>query len=164
MAASLTIQANAVGATTKEVENAEVTADIAVKKSHEFTSGTGADQVDKIATQKMTGVTTTGTTLDVAGGITDGHGDTVTLARIKALHIVASAANTANVVVGGATNAVAIFGAAAHTISIPPGGSFTWVAPQATGVAVSGGSSDELKIAAASGTVACDVVIAGASA
>lgn len=162
MGITLDVVSNVEGKDIETVGKAEVVATISSKRAHSFAEGTGANKLEAVYTAAMTGVTTGGTTLDIAGGgLTDGHGAAVTLTKLKLIDIKASASNAGNVIIGGSTNSVGIFGDATDTIVIPPGGSFQWVAPDANGIAVGAGSSDELKVAASTGTVACDVVIGG---
>ena len=65
-----------------------------------------------------------------------------------------------------ASNGVPLFLAASDGLDVKPGGCFLWLAPDATGVAVTAGTGDLINIAnSSSGTsVTYDVVIIGASA
>ncbi len=160
--ANLDVVLNVTGKLTKSVGDIAGEGNITIKRAHAFTEGSGANQAQAVYNAKLTAVDTVGTTLDLAGGgLTDIFGDALTFTKIKAIVVDASGSNTANVVVGGATNAVNIFGAAAHTLSVGPGGSMRLTYPDANGVAVAAGSSDEFKVAAASGTVDVDVTIIG---
>lgn len=129
-----------------------------------LTSGVGADQVDKVysETKSLAG----NYDLDLSGVLLDAYGAICSFARVKLLAVFADAANTGNVVVGGAaaTQWVGPFGAAAHTVAVRPGGALLFFAPDATGWPVVGGASDFLRFAPSAGTQLCDIVIAGASA
>lgn len=133
-----------------------------------LTSGTGADQADRIWHDQRTLTASSTENLDLAGVLTDSFGATVTFARVKLLWIYAAAGNTNNVIVGGeATNGWATWvGAAAHTVTIRPGGLMFLAAPDATAYAVTAGTGDLLKIANSGGgsSVTYDVIVIGASA
>lgn len=108
--------------------------------------------------------------LDLAGSLVDALGNTVTLARVKGLVVVAAAGNTNNVILGGATSNgfVSWVGAATHTVTIRPGAAFALIAgaADATGYAVTAGTGDLLHFAnsGAGTSVTWDVFIWGASA
>lgn len=132
-----------------------------------LTNGTGADQADLIFHDTRTLSASATEDLDLAGSLTDALGSTLTFARIKAVIVAANAANTNNVnVTQPAANGVPLFLAASDGIAVRPGGVFAWVAPDATAVAVSGGTADLLTFtnSAGSTSVTYDVVIVGASA
>jgi hypothetical protein len=130
-------------------------------------SGVGANQADKVWSDQRP-IAASGTdSLDLAGVLTDVFGAAFTLARIKGLYVAAAAANVNNVnVTRPAANGVPLFLAAGDGIPVRPGGAFLWVAPDATGVAVTAGTGDLLDIVnSGAGTgVTYDIVIIGASA
>lgn len=87
-------------------------------------SGTAAGQADRIY-QKTHTIAASGTVdIDLAGGVTDPDGATFSFVKVKGLYVEAAAANTNNVVVGGAASAqwVGPFGAGTHTLAVRPGG------------------------------------------
>lgn len=133
-----------------------------------FTSGTGANQADLAFTDTRTLSSSATENLDLAGGLTDALGNTLTFASVKALIVVAAAGNTNDVVVGGAgSNAwAAPFGDATDTVKVPPGGVLVLADFGATGFAVAAGTSDILKVTnGGSGTsVSYDLLIVGDSA
>lgn len=133
-----------------------------------LTSGVGANQADRIFHDTRPLSASANEDLDLAGGVTDALGQTVTFARVKGIIVVAPSANVNNVVVGGAaTNTfVGPFGAATHTAHVRPGGWQAFVAPDATGWAVTAGTGDLLRLANSAGgsAVNYDIVIIGASA
>ena len=140
---------------------------ISVKKEFALTNGTGANQADKIFTDQRTLAAGVSEDLDLAGVLIDALGDVITFARIKALVVIAAAANPNNIVVGNAAanGFVGPFGAATHTHSVRPGGFYAWGCSDATGYPVTGGTADLLKIlAGAGGNHIYDIVIIGASA
>lgn len=133
----------------------------------ELTSGTGSGQADLIFHDQRTLAASATEDLDLAGSLADAYGTTLTFARIKAVLISAASANTNNVnVTRPASNGVPLFLAAGDGIAVRPGGAFLWVAPDATGVAVTAGTGDLLTLTNSAGStgVTYDVVIIGASA
>jgi hypothetical protein len=133
-----------------------------------LTSGTGADQADKVFWGQRTITASSNDDIDLAGVLTDPYGATMTFVKVKAILIVAAAANTNNVVVGAAaaTQFVGPFGANTHTISIGPGDMFLITRRAAAGWAVGAGSTDFLRIANSAGgtSVVYDIFIVGTSA
>jgi hypothetical protein len=125
-----------------------------------FTDGTGAGTANRVwwATRTLTASSTED--LDLAGSLTDAYGSTITFARIKALVVAASAANTNNVIVGNAaSNAVAgLFGSLTHTAVVRPGAAVAWMcgAADATGYVVTAGTADIIKIANSAGSTSVD--------
>jgi hypothetical protein len=133
-----------------------------------FSTGTGDGQTDLAFTDTRTLSASATENLDLAGGLTDALGNTLTFASIKALIVVAAAGNTNDVVVGGAaSNAwAAPFGDATDAVKVPPGGVLVLADFGATGFAVTAGTGDILKVAnGGSGTpVSYDLLIVGDSA
>jgi hypothetical protein len=131
-------------------------------------TGTGANQADKIFTDTRT-IAASGTDpLDLNGVLIDPLGATLSLLRVKLLMIRAAAANTNNVLVGGAgSNQWATWISAATTnVIVRPGGALLLFAPDATAYGVTAATGDILQIAnsGAGTSVTYDVVIIGASA
>lgn len=143
--------------------------DALVKTLHLIlTSGTGANQADRMFHDQRTLTASATEDLDLAGSLTDPlSGATMTFARIKMLLVTAASANTNNVnVTRPASNGVPLFLAASDGIPVRPGGGFLWAASDATGVAVTAGTGDLLTFtnSAGSTSVTYDVIIIGASA
>jgi hypothetical protein len=142
-----------------------------------WASGVIADAADKVYSVSITRTHASPTgDLDLAGVLTDAFGVTLTLARIKALFVIADAANVNSVVVGGGSAApittlffdyVATV-AAQPALKVRPGGMLSLIAPQATAYAVTATTADKLQIANGDedGTtsVTATVIIIGASA
>ena len=106
----------------------------------------------------------TGETLDLVGSLKNAFGLTISFSKIKVILVLAAAANTVAIRVGAAaTNQfVAWCGSATDYVTIRPGGLMLLVAQDATGYATAGGSTDNLKIVAAStATVSYDIVVLG---
>lgn len=117
--------------------------------SFNFTDGTGADQAKVAFADERTLSASSNEELDLAGGLTDLFGNTITFTKIKALLVVADAGNTNDVLVGGAgsNGFITPFGDATDVIKVKPGGLLLLVAPNATGYAVTASTGDKLKIA-----------------
>lgn len=119
-----------------------------VEKILSFTDGTGANQADILWTDQRTIAASSSETLDLAGVLSDVFGVTVAAAELVALLVYADAGNTNDVVLGDATNPLALFGGTNPTFSVKPGGFLFIAAPGAAGQATIGaGSTDELKVA-----------------
>lgn len=132
-----------------------------------WTSGTGTNQADKIWHDQRTLAASANEDLDLAGGLTDALGATLTLAELRLLMVTASSANTNNVVITRpAANGVPLFSAASDAISVRPGGVFLWAGPLDGGVTVTAGTGDLINISnsGAGTSVTYDIVIIGASA
>ena len=130
-------------------------------------AGTGANQLDLVFSDQRTLSATSSEELDLAGGLTDSFGTTLTFARIKYLYVYSASANGGLIQVGGAaTNAFVNWVAnSSDILQVRPDGAFTLSAPGATGYAVTGGAGDLLKIANTDSSEATyDIVIAGTSA
>jgi hypothetical protein len=101
----------------------------------------------------------------IGGGLLDNLGNTWAPARIKAIIVVAAAANTGNVLLRRpAANGVPFFTAAADEVPIHPGGAVVIFAPSAAGYVVTAGTGDLIDLAASAGTVTYDIYLIGASA
>lgn len=129
-------------------------------------SGTGAQQVDRLFTDRRTLAASATENLDLAGVLSDAFGAALTFAKLKAILVIADSANTNNVnVIREATNGVPAFLTAGDGVPVLPGGVFLWVAPGA-GVTVTAGTGDLLTFtnSAAGTSVTYDVYLLGTSA
>jgi hypothetical protein len=135
----------------------------------QLATGTAAGQADVMFTDTRTITASSSEDLDLVGSLTDALGTTFSPARVKALIVKAAAANTNNVVVGGAsaTQWAALLGTTG-TVVVRPGAFFAAVAgvADATGYVCAAGSTDLLKVAnSSSGTsVTYDIIVIGCSA
>ena len=133
-----------------------------------LTSGTGANQADMLWHDTRTLAASATENLDLAGVLVNGLGDTQTFARVKGLLVTAASGNTNNVHFSSAgTNGVpGLFMALGDGVVIRPGGTFLWIAPDATGAVVTAATGDLLTAlnSAAGTSVTYSVVIIGASA
>jgi hypothetical protein len=143
-------------------------APLELTQRHRLTSGTGLDAADMMWSDRRTLAASATEDLDLAASLSPHVGTgTLTFARIKALVVLASSANTNDVqVTRPASNGVPVFLAAGDGLPVKPGGSFVWVAPNAAGVAVTAATGDLITFtnSAGSTSVTYDVVIIGASA
>lgn len=131
-----------------------------------FAAGNGSGQVDKHFTDTRTIAASGSDSLDLSGSLANALGATTVFAKVLAIRVRAAAANTNNVVVGGAgsNTFTGPFADATDKISIPPGGEFTIVHPT-TGWTVTAGTGDILLIANSSSgsSVDYDIEIIGHS-
>lgn len=145
-----------------------VQAVLALSKAAALTSGTGGNQADRLFADTRTIIASGTDPLDLNGVLIDAVGTTMSLLRAKLLYIAASAANTNNVVVGGAGANTFInwVGAATHTVTVRPGGFLCLFAPDVTAYAVTAATGDIWQIAnsGAGTSVTYDVVVIGSSA
>ena len=132
----------------------------------QFAPGTGSGKADVAFSDRRTLVASATENLDLVGSLTDPLGSTATFGHVKAIYIVASAANTNNVILGGAASNAFLgpFGGTTPTASIPPGGFMVFAQPGA-GWTVTASTGDLLKVAnsAAGTSVQYDVIIIGTS-
>ena len=128
-------------------------------------NGTGLNQGNQLWHDTRTLAISATENLDLAGGLTNGLGDTVTFARVIALYLKAAVGNTNNVLVGGAASApwFPMFSDSSDILKIRPGGAVLLMAPDATGYAVTATSADILKVAnsGAGTSVSYDIALIG---
>lgn len=152
------------GTYTGSVDIGSVAQNIGYASTISLTNGTGADQANMIFTDTRTLAASTTEDLDLAGGLTDVFGTTITFTKIKGIIIKASSSNTNNVVVGGDANGLVNWvGAANDIINVRPGGMFCIMAPDATAYAVTGSTGDILQVANSSSgsSVTYDIILIG---
>lgn len=167
MALTSTLTVKAVANLSSALDLATASVPLSLTERIELASGTGAGQADMIFHDRRT-LSASGTEdLDLAGSLTGPLGTTLTFARVKAVIIAASDGNTNDVqLTRPASNGVPLFLAAGDGIPVKPGGVFCWIAPGASGVAVTASTGDLLTVTNSAGTtgVTYDIVIIGASA
>jgi hypothetical protein len=136
--------------------------------ARDWTTGTASGQADLAWGDTNTLAASANTDIDLAGSLTGPLGGTVTFARVKAIIVVADAANTNSVVLGNAASNgfTGPFGAATHTVAVPPGGMLMLVAPGTTAWPVTASTGDLLRVAnsGAGSSVTYQILIIGASA
>lgn len=139
---STTIAVNVAAAMVNALDLGTAAAPSDLKQTYTFTNGTGANQAGNVFADQRT-TDDTGESLDLAGGLTNAFGETITFTAIKAIAVRASASNSLNVLVGGAAanGFVNWVGNASDIVVVPPGGTFVLVDPGATGFGVTAGTA-----------------------
>lgn len=153
------------GATLTKARDMGVVAQDALSfvRKFELLTGTGAGQADKLFYDERQLTTGANETLDLSGVLVDTFGDNFTIARIKAIALLAesavagTAANTTDLTFGAAAaNPWVTFLNSTGTVTLKPGGLvFACCGPaDATGWVVTGGTGDQFKISNAAGATA----------
>lgn len=142
-----------------------------LQKALTLIEGTGVGQIDRIHVAEYTIASGANADLDLAGGVTDKLGNTITFAELVAVAILSEAedgtANTTNVTVGGGTNPfVGFWGTSGDQIVLTPGRMMLVAGDSAAGIgAVVASTGDILRLANAAGATAkVQVAILGRSA
>lgn len=160
MTLSATLTASITGSLTSATDLATAVATLSYGKQTPFTDGAGAGAVNALFADTRTVNASATDSLDLAGTLTNPLGATTVFARVKAILIVAAAGNTNNVnVTRPASNGFPLFLAAGDGIPVRPGGTFLWVDPSATGIAVTAGTGDLLDIVNSGGGSSVDYSI-----
>jgi hypothetical protein len=136
-------------------------------KTWAWASGTGVDTADRIYMKKDTVATGTPKTYDIAGGLTDILGNTITMAKVNAIIVVNNSVTAGEILtVGAGSNPLLNWViATGDGVKAGPGGAVVCLDPSLAGYAVTGGTGDVLQISVAAGaTVPIDVIIIGRSA
>ena len=152
LAASLSLAVIASFAQSVDVGSA--THDINFVPNYVFTDGTGANQAKILFADTRTLAASGTESLDLAAVLLDAFGNVITFDKIKAIVVTADAANTNNVLFGGAASAQAApwFGDVTDVLVIRPGGMIALVAPDATGYDVTATTADIIKVTNSAGT------------
>lgn len=170
MALTTTLTVQAVADYTSALDLVTGSAPLNYRSRVELTSGTGAGKADKIFSDTRTISASSNDDLDLAAGLTDAFGASITFAKVKAIIITAAAANTNDIHVGGdATNTFLTWVVAeADAIVLRPGATFALIAgvADATAYAVTASTGDLLRITNSAGgtSVTYSIVIIGTSA
>lgn len=153
------------GTLAKDTDLATLTQVLNYSQTYTLTNGTSANQANMMWADTRTLTASSTEDLDVAGGLTNAFGDTVTFTRLKGIIVFAAAANTNNVLVGGdGTAAIASLTSNVNDIIVVrPGGFIALVAPDATGYAVTATTADILQVANSAGStsVTYDIILIG---
>ncbi len=146
-----------------DLGNTNYVLNYAVSKA--IANGTGADQANQIFTDTRTLSASATESLDLSGVLTNAFGETILFTSIKGIVIAPAAANTNDVIVGGAASNAFInwVSDATDKVVVKPGGVFALYAPSAAGYAITAGTGDLLKVAnSSSGTsVTYDILLIG---
>jgi hypothetical protein len=149
MSAQASVKLSVDGLVDAAIDIGQVAHTFAFGPSFVWGQGTGANQITQAFMDNRTLAASANEDLDLSGSLINALGQTLLFTKIRGLIVRAAAANTNNVIVGGATsNALAtFFGAATHTLTVRPGGLIALIAPDTTGYAVTAGTGDLLRIA-----------------
>jgi hypothetical protein len=125
-----------------------------LSKSVTFDAGTATIDQSDILYEGVITVDNTGSTLDLAGVLKDPDGNTIAAAEITGIYVEKDDADAGYLIIGGGSN--------------PLGGVAGFAEPVfgmacKSGIPVTAGSADLLKIAASAGTITANVVIVGRS-
>ena len=129
-----------------------------------FTNGTGANKAEVLFDDQRTLADGASETLDLRDGtLTDALGVAVTMDILRALYI-KNGSTDAGLLIGGAVaTPVALFGdSATDILTLPPGGEFLFIAPNATGIDLT--TNADLKLAhngVGSSTLTYDIIVVG---
>ncbi len=130
-----------------------------------FTNGVGANQANMIYAGTRTLAASANELLDLDSALNNAFGAAIVFTSIKGIIVVAAAANTNDVLVGGAASNAFInwVGDATDIVTVKPGGMFCLMAPTAAGYAITAETGDILKVANSSGTtgVTYDLILLG---
>jgi hypothetical protein len=133
-----------------------------------LTTGTGANQADKLYTASITLGPSAGQDIDLAGVLTDPFGVALSFVKVKVVAIKASAANTNNVNVSRpAANGLTWFLATSDGFGMGPGEIFIRSSPGTAGLGtVAAGTADLIRVdnGGAGTSVTFDIIIIGTSA
>lgn len=152
---------------TSALDLVSATAPLSVGFRKTLTNGTLANQANLVWSDQRTIAASGNDDIDLAGTLTNVFGAAVVFARVKTIFIKAAAANTNNVVVGGASSTFTSWVTGTNpAILVRPDGSFHLSCSDATAYVVTATSADVLRISnSGAGTpVTYDIVIVGASA
>lgn len=142
----------------------QATAPLVALKQQDFANGTGAHQANTVWSDRRSLNASTTEDLDLAGGgLVDAFGVAFAPAKVRALLIYSSPANTVNLTLFGDANSVPLLNTAATTVTLQPGGMYLFTAPATAGVAVTAGTGDIVQVASGAATVSYDVIVIGAT-
>lgn len=126
-------------------------------------NGTGSGQVSQMFHDTRTLSASATEDLDLAGGLTNAFGVTLTFTKVKFLYIVAAPANTNSVIVSRkATTGIPIFDADGDSITLAPGDFFVYGSPL-VGKTITATTDDTLTFTNSAGSTSVDysLVIVG---
>ena len=134
----------------------------------DVTDGTTEDQMDLVYVDQRTLAASATEDLDLAGGVENSFGDTLTFVDVRMICVKASSDNTNDVLVGGAASNAFVnwVSNSSDVVVVKPGGVLFLYTPTDPGYAVTAGTGDLLKIANSAGStsVTYDIYIGGTSA
>lgn len=140
-----------------------------ISEALSWTDGTGSGESNRLWGDEQRSISAASNDdLDLAGGLTDVFGNTITMARVKMIYIKNRDTTAGKVLRVGAagTNPIStLFGATPDYLIIPPSG-YLWLATgDATAWALTAGSADVLRIANPNASsIEYDILLVGSSA
>lgn len=135
--------------------------ELKINASHDWTFGTGANQVNLVFHDSRT-TDDTGETHDVyaGGSLVNSFGDALTMEAIKLLYVKNTHATLTLEILGTAVTGLDIVADPSDIIELPPGGILLWTCPTAAGIVTTTNLS--LKFACkTAATISYDFAIAG---
>lgn len=145
-----------------DLANAKDNASLSV--SDELTDGNAIDAAEIVWHDERT-VSASGTdSLDLAGGLTDAFGNTLTFTKIKGVAVKNKSTTAGDILtLGGNANGVPLFSDTSDKLKINPDGLFLWWDPSAAGITVTATTGDILDIIETGGSnsVTYQIVIVG---
>lgn len=160
-----TLKITATGTLEKDTDLSSLAQTLNYSKTYTLTNGTSADNANRMWIDTRTLTASSSEDLDVAGGLVDAFGDTITFTKLRGVIVSAAAANTNNVVVLGDAVAgiTSMTGAMAQTITVRPGGTVALIANDTTGYAITATTADLLQVANSAGStsVTYDIILIG---
>lgn len=112
------------------------------------TNGTGADQGNAVYIDDFSIAASASMDIDLAGSLTDAHGNALVFTAIKEILLIADLTNVNDVIYGNGTNPfVGPLSAGTATITLKPGNRLNFTNYSAAGWALTGGASDVIKLA-----------------
>ena len=135
------------------------------EKSFTINSGTGAAQANQVFVDQRTLSASANEELDLAGGLTDAFGTSITFTSIKGIIVYAASGNTNDVLVGGAAanGFIEWVSDTSDEIVVKPGGMFMLYNPAADGYTVTASTGDLLRFenSSSGSSVTYDLILIG---
>jgi hypothetical protein len=137
--------------------------DLSALQTMRLSSGVAAGQIDLVSSSKDIAILASSSLdVDVAGGLTDSYGATITMAKVKLLAVY-NAGTVAIRVKSTTGQPLAILNGTTDAINLGPGAAFFYFDP--VGVTVGAGTTDRFTIVNVSASVASahTLIVAGTS-
>lgn len=149
--------------TTKTLDLSTPADSLSYTRTYSWADGTGANQANRVFHDQRTVGSGANDDLDVAGGLVNAFGETITLTKLKAVYIENTHATLSLRLGAAGTNPISsLFAATNDILIIPAMGSVLLIAPDTTGYAVTAGSADVLRVANPGGSaVTYKIVLVG---
>lgn len=163
MAGTLTILSRTLvfgGKFTQDPDLTTAAETIAISKAQTYTDGSSADQANQPWSDEIELAATSGN-LDLAGGLTDAFGNTITYTSVKEL-MIHNTSTTAgqDITISGTFMDNNLLGGGSSTVILGPSGVFM-VASPIDGFTVTAGSGDILTVDSGANTITYEIFILG---